>query len=110
MTEKEIFSKLFDMSSAELHEMFDCDTVEEVVNRNTYLSIIDKLCEPRYGDVYLYDGIKIGKKAIFLDEDNGRYWLLFEDTPCPQEYAPSYFRASFVKTGNVADKLRGLFE
>ena len=108
MTEKEIFSKLFDMSSAELHEMFDCDDVEDVINRITYANIIDKLSEPRYGDVYVHSGD--GDKAVFLHKGSNKYWLLFEDTPCPQEYTPSHFRASFVKIGNVADKLRGLFE
>lgn len=109
MTEKEIFSRLFDMSSAELHEMFGCDDVEDVVNRITYAEIIDKMSEPKYGDVYVHNGDE-KDKAIFLYGGSKKYWLLFEDTPCPQEYTPSHFRRDFVKTGNVADKLKGLFE
>ena len=109
MTEKEIFSKLFDMSSAELHEMFDCDDVEDVINRITYADIIEKLSEPRYGDVYVHN--EDNEKTIFLYNGSKKYWLLFEDTPCPQQYTPSNFKASYVRTGeNVADKLRGLFE
>lgn len=109
MTEKEIFSKLFDMSSDELYEMFGYDSVEKIVDYIDYSTIIDKLSEPRYGDVFVHN--REDDKAIFLHKGSTKYWLLFEDTPCPQEYTPSYFRRDFVKTGeNVADKLKGLFE
>lgn len=111
MTEKEIFSKLFDMSSAELHEMFDWDNVKDIINNVPYSVIITKLCEPRYGDVYLCDGIEQHKKAVFLGEDSSRYWLLFEGNNLPQTYTISNFKAWYIKTGeNVADKLKGLFE
>ena len=111
MTEKEIFSGLFDMSSDELYEMFKCESVEDVVNNVDYSVIIRKLSEPRYGDVYEFNESCIEKRGVFLGENKGKYLILFEsEEPRLQTYTPSNFKAWYIKTGNVADKLKGLFE